>query len=80
MERGCHGTNPVPQAASYHPRASTLTKYGRRESCQGQGPVSGPASTRTPLHTEEGESKRVMLAPGTPTAKDGAARVAERAD
>lgn len=55
MEKGCHSINPAPQTASHHPGASTLTGSGRRESRQGQGPVSGPASTRTPLHTA-GES------------------------
>lgn len=73
-----HG--PRASASLPPPRAFTPTGSGRHESSQGHGPVSGPASTRTPLHTGEGESKQVMRAPGTPTATDGVAQAAERAD
>lgn len=73
-------TDPMPRTASRHPRASTLTGSGLHKSSPGHGLISDLASTRTPLHTGDGESRQVLLVPGTPTARDGAAQVAERAD
>lgn len=63
--------------ASSHPGASTLTRSSRLENSQGHGPDSGLASTRTPLHTGEGESKWVTR---HPTATDGVVQAAEWAD
>lgn len=67
----------MPQTASRHPRASTLTASGLHKSSQGHGFISDLASTRIPLRTGEGKSRQVRLAPDTPTAMDGVAQVAE---